>query len=65
MVSSEILNSDFRTIMCQMAQGQNLTFLRQLPAGLPKITISIGQQLTIKMSVAIWATVRIFSGSRV
>jgi hypothetical protein len=32
-------------------QGQNFEFLLQLPAGLPKITILVAQQLTLHMKI--------------
>ena len=41
-------NYDHHTIMLKIhTQGQNLVFLMQLLAGLPKTTILVAQQLTL------------------
>jgi hypothetical protein len=54
--------------MCSIPQGQNLSFLLQLPAGLSEITILVAQQnfwdpatdfahVIVKIVVASWVTI--------
>ena len=57
-----------KACMCSIPQGQNLSFLLQLPAGLSEITILVAQQnfwdpatdfahVIVKIVVASWVTI--------